>query len=161
MGDHVLFPDTSSTWTAALLTLCFKLIALCGDVAAVIAARGETDERDPTTRGRRGRENITVVIIYVFRSQLHSKHSSGDKYGSMQTTNTTSIKGFTKQALQREIYCMSLFCTEAKIKQGTHCTLLYSSSCPVTMNHVQTIIQSLFCPGFQTVTVFYQEFILI
>lgn len=43
MRDHVLFPDTSSTWTPALFALCFKLIALCR--AAVMGGRGETEER--------------------------------------------------------------------------------------------------------------------
>lgn len=44
--DHVLLPDTSSTWTAALFALRFELIALCRTVAAAAGGRGEMERED-------------------------------------------------------------------------------------------------------------------
>lgn len=76
MGDCVLFPDTSSTWTMALFALCFKLIALCRAVAAVIGGGGEREARMDSQREIQqgeGKEATTAAITYVFRSQLHSK----------------------------------------------------------------------------------------
>lgn len=84
----------------ALFALCFKLIALCRAVAAVTGGGGEREARMDSQRersskqGEKGKEAITAVITYVFRSQLHS---SGNKYGSMRNTNTTLIKGFKMQ----------------------------------------------------------------
>lgn len=49
--------------------------------------------RGPASRGKTGTNAVTADIIYVFRSQLHSKHSSGNKYGSMRNTSETSFKG--------------------------------------------------------------------
>lgn len=82
MEDHVLFPDTSSTWTAALFAVCFELIALSRAAAAVAGGRGETEDRmdsQPEIQQQEKREAITAVIIYVSRRQLHRKHSSGKK----------------------------------------------------------------------------------
>lgn len=46
-----------------------------------------------------GVEVISAVVIYVFRSQLHCKRSSGNKYVSMQSRSTTLIS-FKMQAQQ-------------------------------------------------------------
>lgn len=81
-----------------------------------------------------------AVIIYVFRSQLHSKHSSGNKYGSMQNTSTTSIKGFKMHALQRESCCVLLFARKQQwhIKHTNSFTSRCCTAWPKSGDMIQT-----------------------